>query len=301
MFLFIDWLAKADLRKMNQREIKALISLLDDDDHEVSMHVEGKILSLGGNVIPFLETEWEESFNPIIQRKIEELIHELQLSIMIGRLQDWKNGGALDLLEGMWILATYHYPDLSIEKLKTTIDQLYYDIWIQFQEEMNAVDQIKRINSIFFGSMNFAANTKNFHSPSNSMINVVLETKRGNPPTLCVIYLLIARKLGMPIYGVNLPNLFVLTYKSENTQFYINVFNRGIIFSKTDIDHYIAQLNIKSKDIFYQPCSNLEIVQRLLRNLILSYEKTSEQEKSIEIEKILKATLDDNLDEGTEN
>lgn len=281
------------LRKMNKKEIKALISLLDDEDHEVSQHVEEKILSLGGNVIPFLENEWEESFNPIVQRKIEELIHELQLSIMIERLQAWKNGGALDLLEGMWIIATYHYPDLSIEKLKATIEQLYYDIWIQFQEEMNAVDQIKRINSLFFGTMNFAANTKNFHSPSNSMINVVLESRRGNPITLCVIYLLVARKLGLPVYGVNLPNLFVLTYKNDNTQFYINVFNRGIIFSKTDIDHYIAQLNIKSKEIFYQPCTNLEIVQRVLRNLILSYEKTSEQDKIREIEKILKSTLDD--------
>ncbi|KAA0991494.1 transglutaminase-like domain-containing protein [Dyadobacter aurulentus] len=278
---------------MNKKEIKALISLLDDEDHEVSQHVEEKILSLGGNVIPFLENEWEESFNPIVQRKIEELIHELQLSIMIERLQAWKNGGALDLLEGMWIIATYHYPDLSIEKLKATIEQLYYDIWIQFQEEMNAVDQIKRINSLFFGTMNFAANTKNFHSPSNSMINVVLESRRGNPITLCVIYLLVARKLGLPVYGVNLPNLFVLTYKNDNTQFYINVFNRGIIFSKTDIDHYIAQLNIKSKEIFYQPCTNLEIVQRVLRNLILSYEKTSEQDKIREIEKILKSTLDD--------
>jgi regulator of sirC expression with transglutaminase-like and TPR domain len=253
-------------------------------------------LSLGGTVIPFLETEWEVSFSPIVQRKIEELIHELQLSIMIERLQAWKNGGGLDLLEGMWIIATYHYPDLSMEKLKTSIEQLYYDIWIQFQEEMNAVDQVKRINSIFFGVMNFAANTKNFHSPTNSMINAVLESRRGNPITLCVIYLLIARKLGLPVYGVNLPNLFVLTYKNDKTQFYINVFNRGIIFSKTDIDHYIAQLNIKSKEIFYQPCTNLEIVQRVLRNLILSYEKTSEQDKIREIEKILKSTLDDMVD-----
>ncbi|MCF2442549.1 transglutaminase-like domain-containing protein [Dyadobacter sp. CY345] len=277
---------------MNKREIKALISLLDDEDHEVIQHVEGKILSLGGNVIPFLETEWEESFNPILQRKLEELIHELQLSIMNERLQAWKNGGGLDLLEGMWILSTYHYPELSLENLKTTVEQLYYDIWIQFQEEMNPIDQIKRINSIFFGTMNFAANTKSFHSPSNSMINVVLENRRGNPITLCVIYLLIARKLGLPVYGVNLPNLFVLTYKGENTQFYINVFNRGIIFSKTDIDHYIAQLNIKPKDIFYQPCTNLEIIQRVLRNLILSYEKTGEQEKIKEIEDILRSTLE---------
>jgi regulator of sirC expression with transglutaminase-like and TPR domain len=286
-------------QKMNKREIKALISLLDDEDHEVTQHVEGKILSLGGNVIPFLETEWEESFNPLLQRKLEELIHELQLNIMNERLQAWKNGGGLDLLEGMWILSTYHYPEITLESLKTTVEQLYYDIWIQFQEEMNPIDQIKRINSIFFGTMNFSANTKTFHSPSNSMINVVLENRRGNPITLCVIYLLIARKLGLPVYGVNLPNLFVLTYKGNNTQFYINVFNRGIIFSKTDIDHYIAQLNIKPKEIFYNPCTNLEIIQRVLRNLILSYEKTGEQEKIKEVEDILRSTLesygDDNL------
>lgn len=283
---------------MNKREIKALISLLDDEDHEVTQHVEGKILSLGGNVIPFLETEWEESFNPNLQRKIEELIHELQLSIMSERLLAWKEGGGLDLMEGMWILSTYHYPELSLDNLKSTIEQLYYDIWIQFQEEMDPIEQIKRINSIFFGAMNFAANTKSFHSPSNSMINVVLENRRGNPITLCVIYLLIARKLGLPVYGVNLPNLFVLTYKSQNTQFYINVFNRGIIFSKTDIDHYIAQLNIKPKDIFYSPCTNLEIIQRVLRNLILSYEKTGEQEKIKEIENILKLTLENSEDDS---
>lgn len=281
---------------MNKREIKALVSLLDDEDHEVSEHVEEKIMSLGGGIIPFLESEWEESFNPNIQRKIEELIHELQLSILMERLQEWKNGGGINLLEGMWILATYHYPDLTLEKLNSQIEQLYYDIWIQFKEEMNAVDQIKRINSIFFGPMNFSANTKNFHSPSNSMINVVLENRKGNPITLCVIYLLIAQKLGMPVYGVNLPNLFVLTYKDDQSQFYVNVFSRGIIFSNKDIDHYIAQLNIKPKEIFYQPCTNLQIIQRVLRNLLLSYEKTSEHEKMHEIEKILKSTLD-NLEE----
>ncbi len=277
---------------MNKNEIKALVSLLDDDDYEVSQHVEGRILSLGGSIIPYLESEWENSFNPTIQKRIEELIHELQLSIMKERLQSWKNGGGLDLLEGMWVVSTYLYPDLTMEELSSTIDQLYYNIWAQFQDEMNAVEQIKRINSIFFGSLNFSANTKNFHSPSNSMINIVLDSKKGNPITLCVIYLLIARKLNLPIYGVNLPNLFVLTLKEDSAQFYINVFSRGIIFSKTDIDHYIAQLNIKPKEAFYQPCTNIEIIQRVLRNLLLSYEKTGELEKMKEIEDLLRLTLE---------
>lgn len=277
---------------MNKNEIKALVSLLDDEDQEVSRHVEGKILSLGSSIIPHLESEWENNFNPIIQKRIEELIHELQLAIMKKRLLSWQNGGGLDLLEGMWVISTYLYPDLTMEELSISIEQLYYDIWSQFQGDMSPEEQIKRINSIFFGTMNFSANTKHFHSPSNSMINIVLESKKGNPITLCVIYLLIARKLNLPVYGVNLPNLFVLTLKENTAQFYINVFSRGIIFSKTDIDHYLMQLNIKPKDIFYQPCTNLEIIQRVLRNLLLSYEKTGEMGKTQEIEDLLKSTID---------
>ncbi len=65
------------------------------------------------------------------------------------------------------------------------------------------------------------------------MINQVLESKKGNPISLAAVYMLIAQKLKLPIFGVNLPNLFVLIYKSEELNFYINVFNRGVIFSKT--------------------------------------------------------------------
>ena len=53
-------------------------------------------------------------------------------------------------------------------------------------------------------------------------LNVVLETKKGNPISLCVIYLLIARKLKLPVFGVNLPNMFMLLFRNEQQEFYIN-------------------------------------------------------------------------------
>lgn len=274
---------------MTEKEIKALVSLLDDDDDEVKAHVEGKIRSLGNDVIPFLETQWEECFDPALQKRLEDLIHDLQLDGMVERLQTWINGGALDLLEGMWILNTYLYPDLTYEKLSAEIEQLYYQVWLEYREEMSPTEQVKLMNNTFYNVMGFGPNTKNFHSPANSMISVVLENKRGNPITLCTIYMLVARKLGMPVYGVNLPNLFVLTYKHEDIQFYVNVFNRGIIFSKTDIEHYITQLKLKQNKTFYEPCSNQDIVQRVLRNLILSYEKSGDSDRSQELERVLEA------------
>ena len=279
---------------MEEKEIKALISLLEDDDEEIQNHVIKKIKSLGGIAIPYLENEWENTglSSPIFQKRIEELIHDLQFNSVVDRLSIWKEGGALNLLEGMWIITTYQYPDFSIEKLKAEIEQIFYEVWIEFKPNMHPTDQIRILNSVIFDKLKFGPNTKNFHSASNSMLNIVMETHKGNPISLCVIYMLVAQKLGLPIYGVNLPNLFVLTYKSDQVQFYINVFNRGLVFYKSDIDNYIGQLNLKSSEIFYNPCSNIDILKRVLRNLALSFEKTGDTEKLKEIEILMKAISD---------
>jgi len=279
---------------MNDKELKALISLLDDEDHEVVAHVEQQIRQIGGSMIPLLETEWEGSFNPVLQKRIEELIHNLQYESVLDRMRDWKNGGGMDLLEGLWIVATYQYPDLSLDKLRQDVEQLFYDVWVDFKDDMHPDERVRAMNNAFFTKLKFAPNNKHFHSPANSMINQVLESRRGNPITLCILYMLIANRLKLPIYGVNLPNLFVLTYKDNNgVQFYINVFNRGLIFSKKDIDQYIDQLNLKQLSTFYQPCTNADIVRRVLRNLVLAFEKNGDVDRVQEVERILEMVQDE--------
>ncbi|MFW5761087.1 MAG: transglutaminase-like domain-containing protein [Cyclobacteriaceae bacterium] len=272
---------------MDDKELKALVSLLDDPDKEVIAHVEQKIISLGNDIIPYLETEWENNFNPEVQKRIEDLIHALQYEVLKNKLGFWKDNGAEDLLEGVWLLATYQYPDLEYSKIKKELEQIYYEAWLEFKPEVHPFDQIKILNSVIFSKLKFGANTKNFHAPGNSMINVVLESKKGNPISLCVIYLLVAQKLKLPVYGVNLPNLFICTYKSKEVQFYINAFNRGLIFSRADIDNYISHLHIKPLEIFYEPCSNVDIIKRMLRNLVISFEKLGEPHKVDEIKQLL--------------
>jgi regulator of sirC expression with transglutaminase-like and TPR domain len=282
---------------MKESELKALVSLLDDDDKQISTHVEEKILSIGKEAIPFLEHEWESNLNPSVQGRIEELIHTLQYELLKERLKDWYNSKDHDLLTGMWILATYQYPEIELEKLKHELEQIYYDTWLEFRPDLYPFDQIKVINSVLFNKLKFGANTKNFHSPGNSMINIVLESRKGNPITLCVIYMLVAQKLKLPVSGVNLPNLFILTYKDDNHQFYINAFNRGLIFSKQDIENYINELHLVPQTSFYEPCANLDIIRRALRNLVMSFEKMGEHAKAEEV-KLLLIEISDGGDLG---
>jgi len=279
---------------MDDKELKALVSLLDDDDQEVLGHVEDKIISFGDVIIPFLEEQWENSFNPNVQKRIEDIIHTLQFESLKNRLKNWFNSEDQDLLEGMWIIATYQYPDLSLDQLKKQLEQIYYEAWLEFKTDVHPFDQVKILNSVLFSKLKFSANTKNFHAPANSMINMVLESKKGNPISLCVIYMLVAQRLKLPIYGVNLPSLFILTYKSEEMQFYVNAFNRGLIFSKNDIDNYIAQLKLQPIDIFYEPCSNVDIIRRMFRNLIVSFEKLGDYDKAEEIKTLLSIIFSEN-------
>lgn len=280
------------MMELNQKELEALVSLLDDSDMEVKSHVRDRIISLGSDIIPFLEEKWESSFNPDIQKEIEELVHDLQFSVLKERLKDWKNSEDQDLLSGLWILNTYQYPDVEFEKLHAEMHQIYFEVWTAFKNDLTPYDQVKAINGALFRNLRFSANSKNFHSPANSMLSAVLETKKGNPITLCAIYYLVAQKLGLPIYGVNLPNLFVLVYKSVESSFYINAFNKGLIFSRKDIQNYLEHLKIDAKEGFFEPCTHLDILRRSLRNLENSFERLGEIEKVKEIQ-TLQGILED--------
>lgn len=280
---------------MTTKEIKALISLLDDP--EIAPQVQGEIQNLGESIIPFLEESWEETLDPQQQERLEDLIHQLQFEGLQQRLRVWREGGGQDLLEGMWLVNSYQYPDADLQALNRAIEQLRFEAWTAMRPAMHPADQVQVLNYVLFRTHKLAANTQNFHSPANSMLERVLETKRGNPLTLCVIYLLVAQRLYLPVFGVNLPNLFVLTFRPTVPglePFYINCYNRGLVLSRTDIEHYVGQLNLTPNELFFQPCSHLDIVRRTLRNLQLSFEKLQEPAKAAEITTLLEILEEEN-------
>ena len=277
---------------LTDNEMRALVSLLGDSDPEVIEHVEHRIISLGDSIIPVLEREWGLSFDPLSQKRIEDIIHSLQFENLKLKLAEWKNSSENDLLEGLWLIATYQYPDLELSKIKDQLQQIFYETWLEFKPDAQPLDQIKIINSVIFNKLKFTPNTKNFHSIGNSMINVVLDSKKGNPISLCCIYMMVAQRMKLPIYGVNLPNLFILTYKLGKHQFYINVFNKGLVFNESDIDQYLVNLQLKKNDIFYQPCSHVDIIRRVLRNMYGAVEKAGENEKEGEIRQLIDVMAD---------
>lgn len=284
-------------KEMSLKEVIALITLLDDPDEAVYSEVRNRFIVLGPPAIPHLETAWENSFEALMQKRIEIIIHSIQFEALQKALKDWMHNDSDDLLKGILLLARYQYADLDEAKIHKQIAQIKQDVWLELHDDLTALEKVKIINHILFEVHQFGGNITNYHAPQNSFINNVLESKKGNPLMLSVIYAIICKELQIPVYGINLPQHFVLAYVndyanlidvnnktlSNNILFYINPFSKGLIFSQKDIDQFLKQLNLDPDNKYYLPCSNIEIVKRCINNLIFSYEKLGYIEKLEEL------------------
>lgn len=290
-------------QRINKKELNALIHLLDDPDEIIYSEIKNKFLSLGPPAIPHLESAWENTYDIIMQKRIEQIIHFIQFSKLKSELENWGNLESEDLLKGLLLIAHYQYPDLNEEKLRKQLKQITQDVWLDLNEDLTALEKINVLNHILFEVHNFSGSSiNNYYSPQNSFFNCLLETKKGNPVMLSCLYIIIAQELKIPIYGVNLPEHFICAYMDEQQNlvnlsgieaikehilFYINPYRKGIVFQHSDIDVFLKQLKLESLPAFYSPCNNKDIIVRVLRNLIFSYEKLGHADKIEELTSLI--------------
>src|SRR5579872_6175107 len=161
---------------IDPNEIHSLIKLLDDPDKEIFEHIHDKIFSYGEEVIEYLESAFEQAFDPVLQERIANLVHEIQFNILKEELKLWYQGGSFDLLQGVLTINKYQYPDLDEQKVINQIEAIKRDVWLQMIYDASPAEQIKLINHVFYNIHGFTGNTTNHQDPQNSFLSQVLET-----------------------------------------------------------------------------------------------------------------------------
>ena len=283
------------------KELNALISLLDEPNEEMFDHIRQKLMNYGNDAIPLLEDAWDNSFDHLIQNRIEDIIHTIQIKDLRQELSAWSQGNSFDLLRGFYLVTKYQYPDLNEKDITDMVELIKRDVWLELNSNLTALEKIKVINHIVFEIHGFKGNKTNIDAPQNLFLNNLLERKKGNHLSIGILYIIVAQKLGIPIFGVNLPQHFILAYVDEvheekykmvdenEVLFYINPFNKGAVFTKREIEIFIKHLRINPTDEFFKPCDNITIIKRLFENLIYSYKKLGYQVKVEELNLLLTA------------
>ena len=280
--------------------IQSLIQLIDDPDDIVFNQVRHELLKCGSTAIPFLEQSWEHDiYGLVFQNRVESILHEIQFNEVKESLIRWSRSSEKNLLEGAIIIAKYQYPGLNEKLIHEFIESLKKDIWLELNDDLTAFEKVKIFNKIFFEIYQFHGDSQNYYSHVNSYINTVIESKKGNPLSLGLLYSHVAQLLEIPIYGVNLPNHFILAFIDEyhtnvlldqqnefGVLFYINVFSKGTILHDKEIKEFLSELKINPKREHFEPCSNSSIIERMIVNLIYSFKKVGNKEKIVELEEL---------------
>jgi hypothetical protein len=278
---------------MKKNKLKALINLLDDPDHIVFTEIEKELLKEKHDIIPMLEKKWENSFDELCQERIENLIQHLQFKQTRELLKNWIGKDNHDLLEGFVILDRFQYPDLNIILLiHQKLEKIKKQIWLELSDSLTLLEKTTILNHFLFNINGFSINHKNIHSPQNCFLNQIVDTKRGNPVSLSVFYVIIARMLELPVRFIDFPkNPLVAIVDSKlarkvhgkllnsDVLFYINPSNKGSITSRKEIEYHLRKNEYMPLHKYTEPKTNLLFIQRHIEALKESYQLLGFTEK----------------------
>lgn len=279
-------------------EIEALIRLLDDEDESIVANVSERLISYGNTVVFNLEKAWETSLDSVLQERIENLIHLINLNDVTKQLKLWLSDSFPDLYQGAEIVAKYHFADLDSQSLRTSIEGIKQKIWLELNNDLTPLETISVFNHVFYGQLGFTGNYESAQAINDYCINSVFEAKKGSSISVGILYVIIAQELNLPIYGVNLFNHFILTYqkrfiinfKEDNLQdslFYINPVNKGSVFGRNDINIYLETIKKEKDKKYFQAAHHKEVIRALLGYIKRVFLNANEYQKANEIESLI--------------
>ncbi len=277
-------------------KFRALMKLLDDEDPQVFAAVEREFLDGGDEAARMLEREID-NVELVVRKRIENLVTRIYLDKLqreYDSLLDFVSHPDFSLERALYLLAKPLYPNVDFASIESELNDLANDLRKRIAAVEDPYDIVQHANDFFLSEMGFAGNSKDYYDPDNSILHRVLQTRRGIPISLGIVYVLVGRRLNIPVYGVGAPAHFLVKFVLEGKEFYVDVFNGGRIMSRKDAEDSINDMGFSFEPRFLKTSSDLEILARSCRNMARAFSAIDEQPKanvlmelSIELERLI--------------
>jgi regulator of sirC expression with transglutaminase-like and TPR domain len=178
----------------------------------------------------------------------------------------------LDLGRAALYLAGEQYPSLDVDGYLRQLDRMAEVVRSEIGDTSDQRRLFRALGHHLFERIGFTGNTDDYYNPDNSFLNRVLETLRGIPITLSLVYLETGRRLGLSCYGVGLPGHFLVGL--EELDLYLDPFNAGLLLSSADCRRQVEETfgsRLDWQEEFLSPYSKRDILFRMLTNLKATY------------------------------
>lgn len=282
------------------KEITALLRLMDDPDDEVFDTVANRLMNYGKEIIPNLEQLWETTVDEGLQERIEQLIHRVHFNGLQADFVEWSNMPQPDLIHGAILIARYQFPDLDTKQVLSQFEQVRRNVWLELNSYLTPVEQVNVFTSILYNYYKLQGHELTDRDPKYFFINQVLESKQGNAYSIGILFLALCETLDIPIFAVDVPRQFIFAYIDtlhsffskdkdgiQQIQFYIDPVN-GMLYTQKDVDTYLRKINANDRELYSTPLLARRVIFKMLEELALCYRYRREEQKAEEIEQLMR-------------
>ncbi len=251
------------------RNLRSLALLLEDEDAKSASLVRDHILRIGRPMLPYL-MDLEHSHPPLFQ-KARGLISDIAFEELKKEFEQFASlsENKKDLEKGAFLIARFSYPLLDEKVYHKWLDHVAEKIKDDISRAQNSTAAFKRLHSFLSNAMGFRINEENYYDPDNNYLNRVIEMRKGTPLSLSILFLILARRLKIPVFGIGLPGHFIVGL-GRPSLFWDPILNK--VLDVSGMRKRLAQNGFSYDPSVLRPVSTSHILMRLLRNLMAVYQ-----------------------------
>jgi regulator of sirC expression with transglutaminase-like and TPR domain len=218
------------------------------------------------------------------------------------------------LIEAATSIAQDEFPGVDTQGVLAEIDLLSERLKRRIPADASQVQRLRLLGHFFFSEMGFAGNVNDYYDPQNSYLHNVLKTRRGIPITLSLIYIELAKHIGLEARGVAFPGHFLVKLKMPAGDRYgevvINPFT-GQSLGREDLEDMLQPYRRRPGahpdfdaplGLYLQTAPARDVLARLLRNLKEIFRSSQDWPRLLAVQQrlvvLLPSTWEERRDRG---
>jgi regulator of sirC expression with transglutaminase-like and TPR domain len=254
---------------------KAIAKLLLDDDPATVELTKQQLLAGGAkNIADLLDLMGATSGK--LAKVVRELVTEIEVTE--ARQQFTKTCASIssldDLEEICWLLAKVFLPGIDLSRYRRLLDEWAAEMRHRSENLSSEAEQTGFLTDFFGNYLGFRGNSDDYYSIRNSLLPCVIDSRRGIPTSLALIYLFVGRRAGLAITGVDLPGHFLVRYQGQ----LFDPFEGGCILRYQDCLKALRDKRDASVAAISAVVSPKVILAHILSNLLYILEHEEHQE-----------------------
>mgnify|MGYP006279569965 CR=1 FL=1 len=248
---------------MGELTARTIETLLADDDPRARQLACQQLIKSGADVVPVLR-QLLDCRDGGIARQAREIIASIE---RVDRKAEFaevcRRCEEFDIEDCGWALARVFEPAADIPRYRARLDDWAAEVAPEIGLAGTPVGRVNALAGCLADGQGLTGNVDNYYSPMNSLLTAVIDSRRGNPIALCTLYMLVGRRAGMQVDGINAPGHFLARHDGV----YFDPFHNGRVLPSGEIRMVLDQVEPAAGALLIESATTALILRRMLGNL----------------------------------